>query len=342
MKRVLVYCPDQDPTSFYRGARPWQLISKALGDDYRITFISSTSGRPLSAAWDQAGFFDLVFLQRPYHPELLSATINFKRMGAKIWVDEDDLQTDVPWSFNSAYTYNTEQIQNTIRGILGLADVVTVSVDFLGEKLKEFAHCPVYTVPNAFDLETFPKPILPPKEKVILWRGSAACHQADLISVRHEIYQVLKENPDWKMYFLGLYPWWYDELKDEFPDGMPKNAFFVRHTPTMFDYMEAIKHLNPAIWIVPLVDNNFTRSKSNLAWLEASWVGASVMAEHMDEFIKPGIIPRGKDWKTGLTDMIEFVENENSSLLSWNYIEENLLLSKVNEKRIEILKGLIG
>lgn len=335
MKRILVYAPDNDPTSFYRAARPWHLIAKKLGPEYEIKYVSSKSGLPLPGTWDQAGFFDLVFLQRPFHPDLITATANFKRMGAKVWIDEDDLQTNVPASHNAFYSYMIEPTQNTIRTCLKMADVVTVTTDYLGEQLKQFTKAKIVTVPNAFDLDTFPKPELNPKGKTILWRGSAPAHLSDLLMVRHELWGTMKDNPDWTLYFLGIYPWWYEEL-DGCPGVLP-NMRYVPHTPTLYEYMALLTQLNPAIWIVPLFDNPFARSRSNLAWLESSWVGAKTVAMGWDEWKKPGI---GYNLKEAIGN--HGLKNNLDAQRGWDYIQENLLLPKVNEKRLELIRELIG
>jgi len=335
VKRILVYAPDNDPTSFYRCARPWQLIAKKLGNDYEIKYISSKSGLPLPGTWDQAGFFDLVFLQRPFHPDLISATATFKRMGAKIWVDEDDLQTNVPPSHNAFYSYMIEPTQNTIRACLEMADVVTVTTNYLGDQLRQFTKAKIVNVPNALDLETFTKPDLKPKGKTILWRGSAPAHLSDLLMVRKELYETMLANPDWTLYFLGIYPWWYEEMDDY--NGVLPNMKYVPHTPTLYEYMHTLCQINPAIWIVPLKDNPFARSRSNLAWLEASWVGAKTIGMPWYEWTQPGV---GTDLNLAIQN--HGLQNNLDVQKSWDCIQENYLLPKVNQKRLELIRELIG
>jgi hypothetical protein len=359
MKRILVYSPDNDPTSWYRSARPWQLLGRELNkatglygamiENYQIDYVSSGSRQIIPADWDQAGFYDLVFLQRPFHPSLLQATSNFKRMGCKIWVDEDDLQTNVPWDMDSAYLYNTDEVQKTIRGCLQMADVVTVSTDYLGEEMKKLIKGKVVTIPNAFDLESFPKPDPKPKEKIILWRGAMPSHRANIMSVRKELYEVMKANPDWKLVFIGAQPWWYLVFKDEFPEVLP-NIGYVRHTGSLFDYYATIADINPAIWIVPLIDNPFNRSRSNNAWVDASWIGAHTIAPESPEWLRPGVwdyeFGNPQEFKSILgTLMFEYFGEHTSPIKndeSWPYIQENLLLPNVNQKRLEIVKKLIG
>lgn len=368
MKRILVYSPDNDPTSWYRSARPWQLLERRLNEggpdtysvnagvtlvdrkknppnNYKIDYYSRTSGRPLSADWDHAGFYDLVFLQRPFHPDLFQAAMNFKRMGAKIWVDEDDLQTNVPWDMNSSYLYMTDDIQNAIRGCLNLADMVTASTEYLTKELQKLTKAPCETIPNAFDLDTFPRPAPKPKEKMIMWRGAAPSHQANLFSVRQPLYEVMKANPDWKLVFFGINPWWYNSeaFKNEFPDVL-ENIGYARHTNTLFDYYRTLEEINPAIWICPLIDNPFNRSRSNNGWADAMWVGAQCVANDFDEWKQPGCITHSFNIKQGLeTAMKNFTDNKLEHVEEgWNKITKTLSLPRVNEKRLEIVKRLIG
>ena len=352
-KRILVYCVDNDPTSFYRGARPWQLLEKSLGDGYKIDYITTHELQAKSGDWDKAGFYDLVFLQRPYLPQIANLCATFKRMGCKVWVDEDDLQTDVPFDMHSAYMYMTEGVQSVIRGCLAMSDVVTVSTGYLGEEMKKLTKAEVITVPNAFDTATFPKPEPRSKEKVIFWRGAAPSHQANLESVRKDIYEVMEANPAWTMVFMGIQPWWYGELKKEFPKGNLPNIRYQPHTNTLFDYYEIIRQINPAIWIVPLVDNPFNRSRSNNAWADASWIGAKCIVPSFDEWKRPGAIG---NFSTVLPDLGfkallegEIMDFENPHPVhedypqrGWNFIEKNLLLPDVNKQRLEIVKKLIG
>ena len=75
-----------------------------------------------------------------------------------------------------------------------------------------------------------------------------------------------------------------------------------------------------------------------MAWLEASWVNAKTVAMPWDEWKKPGI-SHGT-----LQEAIETygLKNNMDAIHSWDYIQENLLLPKVNQKRLELVKELIG
>ena len=278
-------------------------------------------------------------------------------MGAKVWCDEDDVQTSVPWDMHSAYIYNQGQIQEAIRGSLELADVVTVSTDSLGETLKKvmkgdptklepLIKCEVVTVPNAFDLETFPKPERPKKEKIILWRGAWVSHVANLDSVRKDIYEIMDANPDWKFVFFGFVPWWYTELKAEYPKGVLPTIQFIPPTNTLWDYYATIADINPSIWVCPLIDNPFNNGRSNNAWADACWTNARVVAPRFaKEWHKPNVTlyDESLTFKGALQQEINKVNaGEVADPAGWDFVQHNLPLKLVNEERIKIVKHLIG
>jgi hypothetical protein len=230
--------------------------------------------------------------------------------------------------------------------ILEMADIVTVTTDFLRERLQKQTKAEVKVIPNAWDFELLPYPELPEKKNVILWRGTAS-HQADLYCVRHELYEICKENPDWQMVFLGFLPWWYQEDKKEFPEGWLPNMTPVYLDGDIFQFFDILKQINPKIVVIPLNDNDFNRSKSNIAWMESVWVGAECVAPDFDEWVRPGIINTARendlvklDMKSNLNSVIKGLYLRVKELPK-HFIWNNLALSQVNEKRIEILDKLI-
>jgi hypothetical protein len=84
---------------------------------------------------------------------------------------------------------------------------------------------------------------------------------------------------------------------------------------------------------VPLVDNEFNRAKSNIAWLEGTWAGAKTIASDLPEFNKPGVTV----YKPGELPRNNFTPD---SEISWDYISKNLTLDLINASREHILDTL--
>lgn len=259
---------------------------------------------------------------------------------------------------HSAYLYNQQGVQEAIRGTLELADVITVSTDYLGETLKKLMRgdptkleplvkAEIITVPNAFDLDTFPKPDnKQKKEKIIMWRGAWVSHVANLDSVRKDIYEIMDANGDWKFVFFGFVPWWYTELKAEYPKGNLPTINYAPPTNTLWDYYATIQNMNPSIWVCPLIENPFNLARSNNAWADACWTDAKIIAPRFaKEWHQPNVTlyDESLTFKGALQQEIKKVNaGEVADPAGWQKVSGELNLKLINEKRIEIVKRLIG
>jgi hypothetical protein len=136
---------------------------------------------------------------------------------------------------------------------------------------------------------------------------------------------------DWNFVFVGFYPWFLNKSA---------NKGFVKGSDIIV-YFKNLMGMNPACVQVPLHDNPFNRSKSNIAYIEASYFGAvSIVPEWWEV---PGALK--------YTDPQSYYEclkavcsgdvdiNANNRM-AWEYIREELFLSEVNKLRIEIINSL--
>ena len=115
---------------------------------------------------------------------------------------------------------------------------------------------------------------------------------------------------------------------------MDKNAYF-----------RYLSQIEGSISIVPLSHRkselNFNKSKSNIAWLEATYAGMVSLAPNWPEWRKPGIINYidDLDFKEKLTAMIEGkYDLESLHKLSWQYICSELTLDKTNQQRLSVIR----
>lgn len=284
---------------------------------------------------------DIFFLQRPYSKSHLEMVQMAKDNKVPVWVDYDDDLFSVPIS-NPAYrAYSNPETQNTIAQIIANADCVTVSTPFLKRQLEK-GPAPlnnnIKVVPNAlndrvFDYRTKPGP---DRRKLVLWRGSST-HHKDLHEYLDPIVQAVNSDSTWAWLFQGDKPWFLFER-------LGKNAIFADSIDPI-QYFKQMHMTKPPVMIVPLHDNEFNRSKSNIAWLEAAFFGAMTIAPDWEEWVRPGCLNYNgiNGFHEALSAVMKGEHNPTQQAeLSWEYIKDNLLLRDVNKIRMGLIEELLG
>ena len=327
MKTLGVLCPHKhDALSYFRGLGPLYEIQNFL-----IREIENTS-------WLEAAASDAVFMQRPYSDDHLQMAKNIKQFKKPLWIDYDDYLFKVPASNPVHKIYDRDDIQNNMREIIQMADVVTVSTEFLAEKLGAMNSNTV-VVPNAMDLDVldYRKEPAPPRGPIIMWRGSKT-HQRDLWEYRNEILELYNKYPNTYWHFLGDEPWFLSEYMDKSRTTFWGSFFFLDYYKNIHD------HIRPQLTIVPLADHDFNHAKSNIAWLEASFAGSACLGPDWQEWRRPGSMTYSGP--KGFLDVASYlIENPKvcaeQAAGSWSYIKDNLSLSEVNKKRMAILDKIL-
>lgn len=321
--KILVVCPNyHDGTSFYRCAGPLTQLQR----EGKVELVFDDTG-----AWPTLKLVDLVFFQRPQekaHYGLLSKVVD---SNIPVWVDYDDLLTAVPESNPGHLRYQDPNTQQIIAAFVKHADALTVSTDYLADRLGVDRAGPTVVIPNAWDDQMYPKK-LEARNKAIMWRGSNT-HDEDLYSVKRSLEALDKLKPEW--HFVGN-PFWL-VIRD----------LHKSHTYPWTDLMgfqKTLEHVSATTAIVPLADHPFNLAKSNIAWIEASRVGTAVVAPPWDEWVRPGIVPYSNldDFENQVKMMYDnplFASNCNAS--SWEYIQNNLRLTKINNLRLKLIKDLL-
>ena len=278
MKVAVVLPSPNDASSLFRGAMPLALLARQHPDLELV--IRDAFG------WSDLARCDLVFLQRPcvqVHHRIATLA---KQLRLPLWVDYDDAIDLVPCS-NPKWTPDfAKEWKVTFEKCLELADVATLVNDHLAARAWQFCRGEIITLPNAHNDYIHPLPSPPAPEsrrKVVLWRGGSS-HDEDLMMVLPQLAGIARQHPDWQFHFVGTPCWEARRL-------MPReNSVFATEWQEYFDYFDQLTALAPAIQIVPWCDNAFNRCKSNLAWLEATAIGAAVLAPAWaDVFALPGV-----------------------------------------------------
>lgn len=335
----------EDATSLYRGAGPMHTLKRQYGDiDLGI---NTTINWPLLKA------ADFVFFQRPNLDGAVQAMHLCKANSKPIWVDYDDNLHAIPMCNRRYGTYGHPQIQHNIASMVAMADVVTASTPHLAQSLakllKNFPEKEEYkldpakiiAIPNAYDPELHPvmKETREPRQKLVVWRGSDS-HCKDLLVHTLAMVRVMGANQDWKYEFIGE-PFWLtiEQLKNV----LKPSSLSVTSAMDAVAFFRYLHKIRPELMIVPLEDIPFNRSKSNIAWIEATAAGAVILAPKWEEWDRPGVITY-----EGIDDFqakfASFLRGEFDTETLWrqsrDYIQENLRLEKANAVRYQILCNL--
>lgn len=330
MIKLLVSTPtDFDSSSFYRCWGVLHNLNRKMGGTLHLHNFKAAK-----YTWAELAGFDILFIHRPYSPEVLQLAMYCKNIGVKIWVDYDDNLFNLPPE-NRAFDNFDLDIKKVMRSILEQADIITVSTEALKTFFKEslFVPNPVEVIPNALNDDFFQLATSFNTTPNYCWRGSET-HHADILDYTNEIFEAMQANAH-PWYFIGYRP---HLLMRNF---VPPKLNYVKPVDPLI-YHNNLKAIKPHVMHVPLSDNALNHSKSNIAWIEATFAGAITIAPHWPEWQRPGVLTYkdAEEYKFYLTML-----PENPAQLwqqSRDYIAEHLVLSKVNELREDVIEKLLS
>jgi hypothetical protein len=288
---------------------------------------------------------DGAFMQRPSTEQHIQVAKMVKTQGMPIWVDYDDDLFSVP-SDNPTYSmYGKPSVQKNIAELIAMADIVTVSTEDLKNKFQK-KEAPlnknVVVIPNAFNnrmIKDLPKH---PTQDLVLWRGSAT-HARDLVTHMPAMVEAFHKYERFTWCFIGPKKdqLWF--MADEFKckSGKDRAIFIDGQDP--LEYFKFIRNAAAKVQIVPLKDNTFNRSKSNIAWIEGSYAGSACLVPDWQEWQQPGAF-KYKDpdhFGVCLNEMLKSADHlSEPAHQSWEHIRHWLCLDEVNKKREAVLAQL--
>lgn len=316
-----------DATSLFRAVGPLSKLKHVI--DCEFTHNTGIS-------WATLAWCDILFIQRPWGKAYRKACEIALTNNIPVWIDFDDNLLDIPDWNPAKKNYQNKEDQEDMIEMLKMASVITTTTEYLRTQFLQYNQN-VFIIPNAFDDYMFTLDYIPSKKKIINWRGSNT-HLEDLRSILPSLRKVQnrldKEKIEYGFHFIG--------------DNSDMMKGLVRHKRSdpvdPIQYFHLIKHINPSIQLVPLVDLPFNHAKSNIGWLEGVYSGAVVIApKYLKEFNRPGCL--------NYSDVEEFEEilyasctqdTEEFYKQGYEYIDKNLRLSKINELRKSVVEQLIG
>ncbi len=320
MIKILAMLPNKDDAcSWYRGAGVLNYL-----EGVSVDYVGQT------VSWADLAKYDVLFMQRPFTVEHTQIFHLAKTMKIKVWCDWDDDLLNVPASNPNSRIYNTEDGRNRIKHCIANADLVTVSTEALGLSYapytRDTGHLAV--VHNAFNDYVNDIAYENNSESVtVTWRGLSS-HKADLEHYRPALYELHREHADLEFKYLG------EPINAIRNDAGKLNNVEILPTSPLPFYFNNFSRLKPRVHLVLLTDTPFNRSKSNIAYIEASAAGAVVVAPDFGEFsatesvlYTPGDLPSLKDsFKRALHIHLLGAFNR---------------LSVQNAKRLRLLKSLV-
>lgn len=312
--------------------------------------------------WATLKCADVLFMQRPaldHHVQMINMA---QDNGKPVWIDYDDDLFAVPYCNKAHTTYHNKTILNNMTTMIAKADLISVSTDVLQAKLqsilKRIAAAPqnerglrldpskVLVVPNAYDTELMSgmteREMQPHQNKIVAWRGSAT-HDKDLWQLTPALGSVMQNHLDWTYNFIGEPFWLSIETLQQTVKGIADSTIVLTPTLDPAQFLKMLRLVAPSIMIVPLEDSAFNRSKSNIAWLEATHAGAVTLAPDFEEWRRPGVtLYRSPE---EFAEKLEgLIRGDLDLKFLWrqsrDYILEYLTVQKVNKLRSQILRIL--
>lgn len=313
---------DHSACSFWRAIGPFnELERQGLINVIRGTYNES---------WTTLRRADMAFFQRPMSKRCKEQIFMAKDVGLKVWIDLDDYNV-IP-EYHPVYNvYENEFDEKLFFKYMILADIVTVSTDFLKQHYLQYANN-IEIVQNAINDHwlSFKKH---QQNNIIFLRGGDH-HDHDIYHYKDALIGLVNKH-GMKLIVCGSNPIY---LQQEIDNYVYAGNFNVH------GYFAYILRFRPSIFALPFIDCDFNRGKSNIGFLEATLAGSASLTPSYWGLEKYSSVYSDIDtFHSSLEEMITNPElcNENHSK-AVELAKSDYLLSMVNNKRIEIINKLIG
>jgi glycosyltransferase involved in cell wall biosynthesis len=269
IKRLLVTDNDPAAGSWYRGVAAHEALGKQFRNELRVLSKRTPIGEDIVHAADALFFF------RPYQKGDLE-TIQFaKELGLNTCSDWDDCTLDIPYSHPDYLEWANEYLVNSWVKCFQASKIITTTTNYLAKRFSEITgKKEVFVVPNALDDRIVKRATAPKMEDVprmVIWRGGKT-HSEDLSTFK-EVFRILQKEQVRLVFFGNLQP---HAVRDVLIDSMWSHVPPFSPVPA---YYRMLAELNAPVQVIPLADYPLNHGKSNIAWLEGSYIGGSVCVQ---------------------------------------------------------------
>jgi glycosyltransferase involved in cell wall biosynthesis len=240
---------------------------------------------------------DVIVFHRPMDSKMFEAAKLLKQAGKKIVMDNDDtyrkdsgVPTQMFGRLDAELKKAVESIDTLLKRFASVADMVTVSTEFLADEYRD-VNKNVVVLPNCIDPMDWDKPKRNDTDTVRIGIVGSVASNKDYEQIK-PLLDILKDNPKVKIVLFALPPkkpdteWVTDIYKPEFDFW---NQYNVEWTPfcQIEDYMRTLNNLKLDIMLIPRHDNYFNRAKSNVKFLEASILAIPTVAQSFSDGLSP-------------------------------------------------------
>jgi len=251
---------------------------------------------------------DLILLQRDF-PDSQEAFEEIRSIAQEknvpLVLDLDDLLLELPPNHPDKAAHQDSGVLLPLLGGILQADAVTVSSAPLRDYLLRF-NPNVFLLPNYLDEDLWPLQAPPePQDPLVIGYMGGNSHRPDLTSILPALQAVLEGHERLKLHFYGLQP----------PETLQGDSRVLWTPVESNNYAEFAAHFSSQHWdifIAPLKDNLFNRSKSAVKFLEYSALGVPGVYsritpyEHLVQDGVNGLLASGRqDWQAALNRLIE-------------------------------------
>ena len=327
--------------TYYRLHKPIQALSEYFDIDLLGKEITTDYGDTPAEIWGNLiPKYDLIWIKqvdnRVAISNLLAAVEHF---GKKLIIDFDDNYLDVlPGQPAYEYFYPGSEKMATVGTSMALANGMMTSTEPLKKKYKDHVkktHNVDQTIDVLPNFNDYTDWMFKRKEhkddKVRIGYAGSTTHNADLEIVIPHIINILKKYPQAQFEILGSIA---REAKEDFLNkfGDVKDRVFIFYgTPRWEGYPKLLCNMGWDIGVAPLEDNDFTRSKSHIKWMEYAMAGVPTIASKVYPYYRNiGKLKTIVDGETGFLGNWE----ENLSKL----IENKKLRRKIATNASEYIK----
>jgi hypothetical protein len=208
---------------------------------------------------------DVVVVQRPMNAVTMRTMRHWSRKSACLLaVDLDDDFWTIPPD-NPAHRMMQPELLMRLETCLAMADVVTVSTNYLAEKVSQHTSAPIRVVGNFVPAALVDR-VLPPlrgHKVVVGWAGSPT-HRGDWMVNADGIRAALDYSNKIDFHIVGA----------DYSAEVAGTLRALRHTPFQRDIADYYNALDFNIALAPLAPTEFNRSKSDIRILESAAIGA--------------------------------------------------------------------
>ena len=274
---------------------------------------------------------DNIIFQRHTHFDIIQKIRDLRLQGKKVYYDIDDDLWNIEETNPAKGGYCSNVLSN-VETMASLCDGVFVSTEPLKELLTKFNPC-VNIVPNLVEIPSGTKEL---HDKIRIGYAGSASHVGDFSDkLKYSLVKLAKKyRGKVEFIFFGYVP---PELK-EYSHSV--GGVEPQH------YLPSLNYLDFDISLIPLGDNVFNRSKSNLKWLDSAICKACPVASDVYCYNEiqdgvTGIKIQDDRWYDVLEELINNdVQRKTIAEQSYQYVLENYTWKNAKHKQSEVYTSI--